>query len=123
MPCQGYHLWHCERNAMQFVLRELVWTIYLNDMPEGEGETELAIKTNFRPEISYKPYAIEYDIYDARFEKGILKWEDRNDGGKIVSNPTKEIKSLFGLLLLKSSNVKRKYLGPKVSNKEVAVVF
>ena len=55
----------------------------------GEGETELAIKTNFRPAISDKPYSIQYDIYDARFEKGILKWEDRNDGGKIVSNPTK----------------------------------
>ena len=26
---------------------------------------------------------------------------------------------MFGLLLLKSSSVKRKYLGPKVSNKEV----
>ena len=51
LPCQGYHVWHCERNAMQFVMRELVWTIYLNDMPDGEAETEfLYQRRRIKPE-------------------------------------------------------------------------
>ena len=48
----------------------------------------MTIKTNFRPAMPDKPFAIEYDIYDARFENGILKWVDRNNG-KMVSHPTK----------------------------------
>lgn len=57
---------------------------------KGGGGFELAIKTNFRQAgLPDNPYSIQYDIYDARFENGILRWEDRNDSGKIVSNPTK----------------------------------
>jgi len=62
MPCQGYHLWHCERNAMQFVLRELVWTIYLNDMPEGEGETEFIFQ-----KYRYQPQKGDIVIFPASF--------------------------------------------------------
>lgn len=40
-PKQGYHVWHCEESEkLSHTLRCLVWTIYLNDVPEGEGETE-----------------------------------------------------------------------------------
>lgn len=41
----GYHVFHYERHGYtpqpdNAVLRQLVWMIYLNDIPEGEGETE-----------------------------------------------------------------------------------
>lgn len=36
----GYHQWHCELNSVACVDRFLVWILYLNDIPEGEGETE-----------------------------------------------------------------------------------
>ena len=52
------------------------------------SNSRMTIKTNFRPAMPDKSSAIQYDIYDARFEKGILKWVDRNNG-KIVSHPTK----------------------------------
>ena len=39
-PGGGYHLWHHENTDIQHMHRELVWMIYLNDMPDGEGETE-----------------------------------------------------------------------------------
>jgi len=39
-PGGGYHLWHYENSDESHALRELVWMIYLNDMPDGEGETE-----------------------------------------------------------------------------------
>jgi hypothetical protein len=39
-PGGGYHLWHYENAVQSHANRELVWMIYLNDMPEGEGETE-----------------------------------------------------------------------------------
>lgn len=38
-PKGGFHTWHCERGTQDHS-RCLVWTIYLNDIPEGEGETE-----------------------------------------------------------------------------------
>ena len=38
-PKGGFHLWHCEQGP-QNESRMLVWTIYLNDMPKGEAETE-----------------------------------------------------------------------------------
>lgn len=61
-PGQGYHLWHCERNALQFVMRELVWSIYLNDIPEGEGETEF-IYQKFR----YQPKKGDILIWPASY--------------------------------------------------------
>ncbi len=37
----GFHNWHSEAmGGTQYYDRILVWIIYLNDMPEGEGETE-----------------------------------------------------------------------------------
>ena len=38
-PKGGFHIWHCERGQTDMG-RCLVWTIYLNDVPNGEGETE-----------------------------------------------------------------------------------
>ena len=39
-PGGGYHLWHHEDADLAHSPRELVWMIYLNDMPDGEAETE-----------------------------------------------------------------------------------
>jgi hypothetical protein len=39
-PRGGYHVWHCEATTLENCNRILAWTIYLNDIPEGEGETE-----------------------------------------------------------------------------------
>lgn len=36
----GYHTWHCEQYCKQYADRVLAWTIYLNDIPYNEGETE-----------------------------------------------------------------------------------
>ena len=36
----GFYNWHCEDGDFNLATRVLVWAIYLNDMPEGEGETE-----------------------------------------------------------------------------------
>ena len=40
MPGGAYHTWHYENMSFETSNRELVWAIYLNDMPSGEGETE-----------------------------------------------------------------------------------
>lgn len=40
LPGGGYHVWHCENSGYQMAQRVLVWAIYLNDMPDGEAETE-----------------------------------------------------------------------------------
>jgi hypothetical protein len=39
-PRGGYHAWHCEADSITRQHRVLTWTLYLNDIPEGEGETE-----------------------------------------------------------------------------------
>jgi len=39
-PKGGYHVWHCEQDCTRNQDRILAWTIYLNDIPSGEGETE-----------------------------------------------------------------------------------
>ncbi len=39
-PQGGYHIWHYEVDSISNVARSLVWMIYLNDVPKGEGETE-----------------------------------------------------------------------------------
>lgn len=49
-PGGGYHLWHHENADLAHAARELTWMIYLNDMPEGEAETEfLYQKRRIRP--------------------------------------------------------------------------
>ena len=41
MPKGGFHTWHAEQDPTNnSVYRTLTWTFYLNDIPEGEGETE-----------------------------------------------------------------------------------
>lgn len=41
-PKGGYHIWHCEQgsDSIYSASRMLVWTLYLNDIPDGQGETE-----------------------------------------------------------------------------------
>jgi hypothetical protein len=40
-PKGGFHKWHCEQGPdVQNAARCLVWMIYLNDTPDGEGTTE-----------------------------------------------------------------------------------
>lgn len=39
-PRGGYHFWHCESFNRETAIRALAWMIYLNDIPQGEGETE-----------------------------------------------------------------------------------
>jgi hypothetical protein len=39
-PRGGYHVWHCEHGSKFNADRVLAWTLYLNDIPDGEGETE-----------------------------------------------------------------------------------
>lgn len=40
LPMGGYHTWHFESGEKTTHDRILVWMIYLNDLPNGEGETE-----------------------------------------------------------------------------------
>lgn len=50
-PGGGYHHWHYENASLASSNRELVWTIYLNDMPDGEAETEfLYQRRRIKPE-------------------------------------------------------------------------
>lgn len=39
-PGGGYHVWHCESANIETANRVLAWMTYLNDVPDGEGETE-----------------------------------------------------------------------------------
>jgi hypothetical protein len=39
-PKGGYHVWHSEQDNIKHANRVLAWTIYLNDILNGEGETE-----------------------------------------------------------------------------------
>jgi len=36
----GYYAWHCETTSLETTHRALSWILYLNDVPDGEGETE-----------------------------------------------------------------------------------
>lgn len=53
-PGGGYHVWHTERmdGSQIFNSRHVTWMIYLNDMPEGEAETEFFHqKLRIRPTV------------------------------------------------------------------------
>ena len=51
-PGEGYHTWHFENSSTNNRYRELAWTIYLNDVPNGEGETEfLYQKKRIQPSV------------------------------------------------------------------------
>jgi hypothetical protein len=62
----GYHVFHYERHGAspekEAVKRQLVWMIYLNDVPEGEGETEF-LNQGFR----YSPRKGDLVIFPAFF--------------------------------------------------------
>jgi hypothetical protein len=61
-PRGGYHVWHCEQGSKKNVDRVLAWTIYLNDIPDGEGETEFLWQG-----LRVKPKAGTVSIFPAAF--------------------------------------------------------
>jgi len=61
-PRGGYHVWHCEQGNITSASRVLVWTIYLNDIPDGEGETEFLWQG-----LRVKPKAGTASIFPASF--------------------------------------------------------
>jgi hypothetical protein len=62
-PRGGYHVWHCEQDSpKQAQNRVLVWTVYLNDIPNGEGETEFLWQG-----LRVKPKAGTVSIFPASF--------------------------------------------------------
>ena len=51
-PGGGYHTWHYENSSFRAANRELAWMVYLNDMPDGEAETEFLFqKRRIKPEV------------------------------------------------------------------------
>ena len=61
-PRGGYHVWHCEQGSLKIASRVLAWTIYLNDIPDGEGETEFLWQG-----LRVKPKAGTVSIFPAAF--------------------------------------------------------
>ena len=61
-PRGGYHVWHCEHSNKESESRVLAWTIYLNDIPSGEGETEFLWQG-----LRVKPKAGTVSIFPAAF--------------------------------------------------------
>lgn len=61
-PKGGYHVWHCESDSKKHSDRVLAWTIYLNDVPDGEGETEFLWQG-----VRVKPKAGTVCIFPAAF--------------------------------------------------------
>jgi hypothetical protein len=61
-PRGGYHFWHCEQSSLGTSHRVLAWTIYLNDIPDGEGETEFLWQG-----VKVKPRAGTISIFPATF--------------------------------------------------------
>jgi hypothetical protein len=61
-PTQGYHTWHCEKDALPDGRdRVLAWTLYLNDVEEG-GETEFLYQS-----LRFKPKAGTFILFPAHF--------------------------------------------------------
>lgn len=61
-PRGGFHFWHSEIHSRKNMDRVLVWMIYLNDIPDGEGETEFLWQG-----IRVKPKAGTCVIWPAQF--------------------------------------------------------
>lgn len=61
-PRGGYHVWHCEAQNRASMDRVLTWMMYLNDIPDGEGETEFLWQG-----IRVKPKAGTCVIWPAQF--------------------------------------------------------
>lgn len=61
-PTQGYHVWHCEHDAIEDSRdRLLSWILYLNDVEEG-GETEFLYQS-----LRFKPKAGTFVLFPAHF--------------------------------------------------------
>ena len=61
-PTEGYHVWHCEHNAIPHMRdRVLSWILYLNDVEEG-GETEFLYQS-----LRFKPKAGTFLLFPAQF--------------------------------------------------------
>jgi hypothetical protein len=60
-PTQGYHVWHCEHDALSGRDRVLAWTLYLNDVEEG-GETEFLYQS-----LRIKPKKGTFTLFPAHF--------------------------------------------------------
>ena len=61
-PTQGYHVWHCEHDALPDGRdRVLAWTLYLNDV-EGGGETEFLYQS-----LRFKPKTGTFILFPAHF--------------------------------------------------------
>lgn len=58
----GFHDWHCEIGDISTIERCLVWMIYLNDIPDNEGETEFLWQ-----KIRVKPKAGRFVMWPAFF--------------------------------------------------------
>lgn len=61
-PGGGYHVWHSENTGFKNAQRVLVWLIYLNEMPDGEAETEFLYQ-----KLRVKPTAGTCVIWPASF--------------------------------------------------------
>jgi hypothetical protein len=61
LPGQGYHEWHCENMNRDDSIRNLTWTVYLNDDFEA-GETEFLYQ-----QYRYKPKMGDVIIFPAAF--------------------------------------------------------
>ena len=61
-PRGGFHKWHCEAARVETAKRVLAWTLYLNDIPEGEGETEFVWQG-----VRIVPKAGNFAIWPAAF--------------------------------------------------------
>ena len=61
-PRGGFHKWHCEAARVATAKRVLAWTLYLNDIPEGEGETEFVWQG-----VRIVPKAGNFAIWPAAF--------------------------------------------------------
>ena len=61
-PRGGYHVWHCESDCKKHGDRVLAWSLYLNDIPDGEGETEFLWQG-----VRVKPKAGTVCIFPASF--------------------------------------------------------
>jgi hypothetical protein len=61
-PRGGYHRWHCESCTIETSHRALAWMVYLNDIPENEGETEFIWQ-----KLRVNPEAGKFLIWPAQF--------------------------------------------------------
>jgi len=61
-PRGGYHTWHCEQDSAPNSVRVLAWMVYLNDIPNNEGETEFIWQ-----KLRVNPEAGKFLIWPAQY--------------------------------------------------------